>query len=298
MADLRQADNKVVIEGTLSEVDLRLGSNEKNGATNEYVAGSIKVRVVQNGETLEVPVHMYSNKLTNAGKPNPAYDSIVKVMDLKSIAAVGIEAADKVRINAGNIKMNDYWRSETELSGYPRVNASFVSKVTNKEESKDQATFTIQFAVQSIVPDVDTDGVENGRLKIKGVVPLYGGKVDVVEFVATSDAVKDAINQYWKKGDSVNANGRLRFTSETTTTEVQQGFGDPIIKTSTKNLSDLVITGGSQVPLEGDFAWDKDELNKALTERDAYLESRKAKDLSKTKQTAAPVQGLGSDLGF
>ena len=298
MAELRQADNRVVIEGYLSEVDLRLGSNEKNGMANEYVAGQIKVRVQQNGETLEVPVHMFSNKLTNAGKPNPAYDSIVKVMELKSIAAVGMEAADKVRINAGNIRMNDYWKSETELTGYPRVNASFVSKVANKEESKDQATFTIQFAVQSVYPEVDSEGVETGKLKVKAIVPQFGGRVDVIEFVATSDAVKDAITQYWQKGDSVNANGRLRFTSETTTTEVQQGFGDPIIKTSTKNFSDLVITGGSQSPLEGDFAWDKAELNKALVERDAYLESRKAKDLSKTKQTAAPAQGLGSDLGF
>ena len=64
-------------------------------------------------------------------------------------------------------------------------------------------------------------------------------------------------------------------------------------------MSDLIITGGSQTPLEGDFAFSTDEIKNALAARKADLEARKAKDMSRSKSRTAPAQsGLGSDLGF
>ena len=53
---LRQAENKVKIEGTLAEVDIKLGSFEKNGRTMESIGGSISVKVVQkiNGKEKEL----------------------------------------------------------------------------------------------------------------------------------------------------------------------------------------------------------------------------------------------------
>ena len=70
----RQAENKVKIEGILSEIDLKYGSFERktDGATVETIGGVIKVLVDQviNGEEshLEVPVHLFSTKYTKAGK--------------------------------------------------------------------------------------------------------------------------------------------------------------------------------------------------------------------------------------
>ena len=81
---LRQAENKVRIEGILSEINLKYGSYVKNGMTVDNIGGYIKVLVHQNinGEdvTLDIPVYMFSPKLTNAGKLNPSYESIEKVM--------------------------------------------------------------------------------------------------------------------------------------------------------------------------------------------------------------------------
>ena len=111
---LKQAENSVKIEGILSEIDLKTGSTTKNGKTIEYIGGSIKVRVNQalNGENVEldIPVYMFSNKLKNDGGPNPAYASIERVMnEYVSIAAAGIDAADRIRITNANIRMNEYY---------------------------------------------------------------------------------------------------------------------------------------------------------------------------------------------
>ena len=52
------------------------------------------------------------------------------------------------------------------------------------------------------------------------------------------------------------------FSSKTETRYQEVDFGDPIKQTFTNKISDLVIIGGSASPLEGEFAYDQDEINK------------------------------------
>ena len=44
---LREAENRIKIEGILSEIDLKYGSFQKDGKTNETIGGIIKIRVDQ-----------------------------------------------------------------------------------------------------------------------------------------------------------------------------------------------------------------------------------------------------------
>jgi hypothetical protein len=68
----------------------------------------------------------------------------------------------------------------------------------------------------------------------------------------------------------------------------------------TVSVSELIITGGTQTPLDGDFAFDEDEINEALKARQAYLAElkEKAKDKEPKKASAAPAKKGFSDLGF
>ena len=151
---LRQAENRCRIEGILSEINLKYGSFVKNGVNTDNIGGNIKVLVHQtiNGEdsTLEIPVYMFATKLTNAGKPNPAFESIEKVMtEFVSIASGAGEAgADKIRITNGNIRMNEYYNQQGQLVSFPRVNASFVAKATG--EFRPEASWSLEFAVSSM----------------------------------------------------------------------------------------------------------------------------------------------------
>lgn len=201
---LRQAENRVRIEGILSEINLKYGSYVKNGATVDTIGGDIKVLVNQqvNGEdvSLIIPVYMFASKLTNAGKPNPAYASIESVMkEYVSIASgAGEHGADKVRITSGNIRMNEYWNQQGQLVSFPRVNASFVGKATG--EFRPEASWSMEFAVASMDFVTDADGVEvePKKLRIKVIVPQYGGKIDTMELYATNPRVIDAITSYWE----------------------------------------------------------------------------------------------------
>lgn len=301
---MRQAENKVFIEGILSEIDIVERTYTKDGVQNNALAGQIKVRVEQkiNGvdKILEIPVHVFVNEMTKKGTKNPAYESIDTVRrEFVSIASgAGVEGADRIRISGASIQMNEYWADENRLSSYPRINASFVQRV-KRDEFTPKAQFSTELVVSKMVNEVDKDGVETGRLKVEGILPQYGGRVDVVPFIAENPNVVDAISQYWQPKDTVKVSGKLNFSSTVEIYTEEQGFGEPIEKKRTINVSELVITGGSQTPLEGDFAFNEEEIKNALAERKARLENRKAKELARSSSRTAPAQsGFASDIGF
>ena len=301
---LKQAENNCKIEGILSEIDLKTGSTVKNGKTVEYIGGSIKVRVNQilNGKEVEldIPVYMFSNKLKNDGNPNPAYASIERVMnEYVSIAAAGIDAADRVRITGASIRMNEYYGQGDKLNSYPRINASFVTKVTDMAKFNPEASFSVVFMIAAMGYETDRDGVQiDNRFKIRGILPQYGGKVDVVDFYATTPSVIDAVSSYWSEKDTVKINGKLNFTSAIEEKMVEVDFGEPRMERRTVSVSELIITGGTQTPLDGDFAFDEDEINAALKERQAYLAELKSKAKQKETATKAAPSKKGFDLGF
>lgn len=303
---LRQAENRVKVEGILAEIDIKPGQFNKNGQMMDSIGGHIIVKVTQkiSGEEKElaIPVHMFASKLTNKGTPNPAYESIKKIADeYVSIAAseTGEDGADRVRITSGNIRMNEYYSQDGRLISFPRVNASFVNRI-NKSDCKPEATYTTEFVVANKSEEIKNDE-PTGRYRIDAIVPQYGGKVDVVPMFAQSEGVIDAISTYWNVGDTVKANGRLDFSATTETIIEEVDFGEPIEKTRTINRSDLIITGGSQEPLEGDFAFDNAEIQSALADRKLRLEKQKDKDMSRTSSRQTPPQKSNSgfaDLGF
>jgi hypothetical protein len=297
--------NVVKIEGILSEIDIDYKDFKKNNVDTKAIGGSIKVRVNQvvNGvdTELEIPVHMFAAQLTNNGSPNPAYESIERIKnEYVSIAASDIEHADRIRITKGSINMNEYYGQDGRLVSFPRINASFVSKI-KKEECKPKAEFSVTFMVGRAGYELDKDGVETNKYKVEGILPQYGGKVDVVPFFAINEGVVDAVSNYWTQGDTVKATGKLNFTSETKEVETKVDFGEPTIETRTYSISELIITGGSSTPLDGEFAIDYEEVKVALEDRKNRLAESKEKAANKGTSGKAPAPTAGSkfkDLGF
>ena len=309
---LRQALNEVFIEGILSETDIKKGSYDKDGKTIETIGGTVKIRVDQvingNSVTCEIPVSLFSQRYTNEGKENGVYKAIESMAnDLVSIAAAGNENdADRVRISGsarfanGSIRMNEYYNPSGKLVSFPRIHASFINKV-RKEEFKPSATFTLEFAIAKMDYEVNSEGEQTDKYLIKAIVPQYGGKVDIVDLYAVNPNVIDTISSCWQEKDTVKAKGRLNFSSRTETYIEDLGFGEPEEKTRTINVSDLIITGGAPDPLEGDFAFDPEDIQAALSERKTRLDAMKEKALNGAKVRKAPAQTStagGFDLGF
>lgn len=306
---LKQAENKVKIEGILNEINLEYGSYTKDGKPVECISGSINIKVDQiiNGEevTCEVPVHMFSNKYKTDGSLNPAFTSIEKVKTsyVSAAAAAGTETEpDRVRITSADIRMNEYYSSADKLVSFPRINASFVNRI-KKEECKPEATFELTFVVGQADFEVVND--ENtGRYRVQAIVPQYGGRVDIIPLIGASKGVVSAISTYWQEGETVKATGRLNFSSKTETITIEQDFGEPIERTRTTNVSELLITGGSQTPLDEEYSYKTEDIRQAIAKRRDRLEAQKEKDLARAKSRKASISTASSsnkpafDLGF
>ena len=299
---LRQAENTVKIEGVLSEVDIKPGTFKKNGQIVDSIGGTIIVKVNQtiNNEEKEltIPVHMFASKLTNDGRPNPAYASIEKVAnEFVSIASAGgEEGADRVRITSGAIEMNEYYSRDNRLVSFPRIKASFVSKI-RKEDCHPEASFSATFVVAGKDDEIDRNGEATGRLCVKTIIPGYRGKIDVVPMYVVNEKAISAISSYWEVGSTMRAVGKLDFSSTTEIIKEEVDFGEPIEKVRTISKSDLIITGGSNTPLEGEMAYDYDEVKAACDERLARLEALKEKAQASQSAKAPAANGFGN-LGF
>ena len=192
---LREAINEFRVVGTLSEIDLKYGSYMKNGTPTDYIGGNIKILVHQNvngkTEDMEVPINMFANKYTNSGDTSPAYEAIERVLkEYVSIAACGSEAqADRVIVTGSKntrIQMNDFIGRNGEVVSDPRLTASFVSKVTG--DFNPEATFELECMLNNMHRVVDAEGVEvdPAKLELQVIVPLYGGKVQVMKLHAVN----------------------------------------------------------------------------------------------------------------
>jgi hypothetical protein len=216
----------------------------------------------------------------------------------QSVAAVGEESADHVRLTGAKIRMNEYVSQNTgEIVSFPQIQGNFFTKV-KKEEYKPKAEFKIVFVVGGADYEVDKDGNETGVYKINGIVPSYGGKVEVVPFKAVAANVIDSVSNYWQPGDTVRAIGRLNFTSKTFTTTVESDFGEDLESSYSRKISDLIIIGGAQNPLEDEFSYDQQEISEALKVRKAELDTKKEYAKNRTPVKSAPAKKADGSFNF
>lgn len=283
--------NEVAIEGILSEVKLQEGTDKDN---NPAIFGEYKIRttnVIDGIEyNVEIPVRVYQSKITKNKKNNPAYDSAMKIMkDYVSIAAGGVEKATAVRLPEKSTSLQEnFFMSKTtnQMVFGSGIRASFINEI-NKADMTPGANFKAIVVIGELTDEIVNDE-ETGRLILKGVLPQWGGKVDVIDFIVANRRVADHIRNNWQKGDTVLIGGRINFTSVVETgTQSENTFGEVMTSSRTKSVREYIITGGHEEPLtEEEGAYAMEDIAEALQERQGRIEAAKSKAAAETKKPA------------
>lgn len=295
----RESTNVVEIAGILKDLNVE----EKQTTDGRgYVSCQATVKVDQeiNGKAVEceIPVRMFSMALKKDGGPNKIYQSIVKYKDqFTSLAACPEnqpELASKVIINAGRLEEN-IWvdpNSGEERSTF-QISTNFMNAPRNTSDFTEGATFELSGIILTKTNEVDGNGDDTGRLKVKFGVVRYGGRLDVIDLIAESANAVNFIEQNWSEGDTVNLNGAISINQSTKTWTEEQGFGEPIVRTKTVSRKELIILGGSASGLEEDYSYDNDAVKQALDERKVRIEELKQKANVKGKTQAPKQNGFG-----
>lgn len=290
-----QTENKVKIEGILSEVEIRNGEFKQSGTGIEmpYLAGSIKVRVDQEINKqmtqCEIPIKFFAPKFTKQGKENPGYESVQNLEKMISLAsAENEEQADRIRITTGSLHENFFYSKSGQFIQAVDINSNFFTKI-NKKDCHPEATFSAVICIGNLKEELDKEGLPTGNLIVEGILPQYGGRVDRINFKVYSQQAIEHINANWNQGDTVKVVGKINFSTITEYTEEVMGFGEPVVTAHTTYTNELIITSGSPCGLEGDAALDIREIQAALNERQTRIlaEEKKQNNTPSTKDSFA-----------
>ena len=256
---LKQAKSKVVIEGILSSKEFETGK-DKNG--NDFVKGKLNIKV---DDTNTISVKTFVSKLTTKGEENKAWAGIQTVMnEYKSIAEVGEENADRVHVNG---QFNTYRdQSGKDIATYQ---SNFFTRINRPLDPKRE--FSTEVFVKKVGPEVNSDGEETGRLKIKGISPNYRG-IDILDIIVPEDLAADVENvievggtaEIW--GDIVNARVEKK---------IPVAIGKPKVETSFVN--ELVLTGMTEMYAE-ENAYDADAIKLAIQEYENAQASKASRE--------------------
>lgn len=280
-----QAGNKLNLAGTLMDVTPGEG---KLADGRPYKRATVTIRVTQayggKTETSDIQVGMFATEFTSTGKQNPAWKSLLDLMEMKTAQKCGIENASHVRLTGATLQENNFVSRTGQLINGWQIRGSFI----NEAKISDVASFVTDIFIMDMSDEVDREGDTTGRLKIKGGIVQYGGKLDVVDFIVEQPDTVEYISRNWEVNGTVTVKGRIRVLSQEE--EVQSsGWGEDVPETTTRFVRELIITTGDDECKEEDFAYDPVEIKKAFNERKAAIEQ-----LQINARATAPKQGAVS----
>ena len=281
---IKEMKNFVIIEGILSAINLK-EIQYKNDA-NEIVpaiAGDITVKVILNDQLLEIKPRFFRKKFNNNGTPNSSYDNLVEFMNTaKSIAAVGEEEADAVKVTGAKIIMQEYYTPDGRFITYPSVQASYIKILPNKKD----VNYTAQANIEAIIGKMDyimnSDGIETPKFQITGIHIGYNSYTDLIPIVTENESYIEAIKATYKEGDVVNINANLMFTYSIETSYEQVDIGEPIVHQKTVALSDIVLKGIIFSNYE-DEELQQHQIDRCLALRKERIEKKKNRNNERDK---------------
>ena len=301
------AQNSVVINGSLLGFELRDGKTSAANGAKPYRGANATIRVNQyyNGkeEISEIPVSFIAMRYKKDGTNNPVYDTLGGYStEYKTAERHGIENATKVNINGrrgnGALSENmfaDSRNPETIISSW-NINASFLNEARGQASgnSGDCATFDAEIFIFGLDREVTAEGEETGRLKIRGGLVKYGGKVDCLDFFVENPTAIDFIERNYNQNDTAHFVGRIRFTSETVTHQSENTWGESIPQTTTRKKRELIITGPGigheDGPNEEENSYNPEDIRVAMADRNTLKEQKKIEARAKAKTSkAAPA---------
>lgn len=280
---LREAENKVFIEGTLVEV------RHQEWKSKEGLNIELDIEVAEN----EVhTVHGMTRYKKKDGSDNGIAKGYQTVIDeYFSVAKVGREQADKVRVTQGKIDVNEYYGEDGVLRSFPQLKTNFVNRLSAGDEFNPRAEFEAEIFVKSVVPEIRNDE-ETGRVKVNAIIPLFGGKVIPFEFMVVEEGAEFVTDNY-EVGSTAKVFGKIVNFKEVKETEVEVAFGKPQKKISTKTIREYLITAGNEAYEEENVnRYTIEQIQQAMVERETYLaELKNKKDDSGKKEEK---KGFGS----
>jgi len=271
--NLRQSENKVTVEGILSEFELEEKKSDKG---DDIIQGHVSLKV---SDINTIRFGVYVGALKNNGDANPAYTGLKTVMnEFKSVADVGEQEADRISVNRGSF--NFYHTDDgRDLINYK---ASFFHRIKEGEKYEPKSEFAIEVYISNIVQEFDKEGNETGRLLVKGWTVTFSG-IEPITLIAPKEIASD-IESMFEIGQTAKFYGDIVNERVEVVKEIPVAIGKPRTEVTVNYKNENVITGATTPYEEGisEFPpYPKDSIDLAIQERTNKLEENENARLNK-----------------
>lgn len=287
---LKQATADIEVIGMISEIDLE--KVEDNG--NEIIRGRVKVKT---SDTNTVPIDVYVNKYTKDKKENKVFSGWeTRMQTYKSIADAGAEEATVVHIKKGQLRPMLYINHDNlqEMKSV-RYSANFMNELKGeeKETAEYKAEFHVTGYIQSMIPEMDKNGEETGRLVLNLQIPTYNS-IEPLTVIVPVD-LSEAVSNMWEMGQTIDVDGEIINRSIVTEKVVKRAIGKDLVTKDYDYKNELVVTGGSEA-YEEDLAYSEEAIRKALADKQIALEQKKAEYAANKTNTGTAKKTSGRTL--
>lgn len=295
ITNIRQAETAVKVMGVLAEKNLKI---EKNKDNVDQITGYLTIKT-SDVNFVRFNVNCASKK--KDGGDNSMYPGFLTIMnEYKAIADTGVgeENADKIYVDTTSSKTKDsinLYRSKQSGKTVVSFKSSYFNRVKPDMEYVPTAEFEIETYIKAIVPEVDKEGVETGRILVHGWVPTYSGIEQIT--LAADEETGAAIQDTFAVGQTVRFYGDIINNRIETVKTIPVAIGKPRTEVHVEYKNDFVINGASEAYEEGVSPippYTKEAIDRAIQERD-NREKEQAAQANTTRPSAA---SKGRTLGF
>lgn len=256
--------NKIFIEGVLNKKEFRTG--EKNG--NNFIAGTLEVKI--NDENI-IPVEVFSFEKTKDGKWNKIFDGLNTVKnEYVSITDVdNPEKASKIRISAGQIRVDEFLGNDKQLHQGIKYTTNFVNRV---DKIDPKAEFEIEFIIKGFRSEIVNDE-ETGNGYVDGWIITYQGDLKPLTLKAKK-SLYEKLEMNVEPREVLKVWGKIvnNVVTETITEEAEFGESKEKIVTNTKK--ERVIDGAKR----STRIIEDEEWQQLMKQREKFVETMKGKE--------------------
>ena len=285
---MRKNVNTETIEGRVYEHDLAVKTVSNQQSENygkEFINGSLSVATDEAGLNVLTVHYTYVTKMTKQGKENATYANLKRIIEGKTWVTDGKDAAMKVRLTPSGALNDFYPQGGDQLVSQQRNEGGFVSIVNDlNPEGPGRQKFTFDTVVTGVtLVEADPENnIPSDYAKIN--CAIFNFRNDLLPFtlMARSKGAIDyfmSLNASAKEPVYTQVWGEIVSTTVKVEKTVESAFGDPTVDVSEKRQREWVVTGAR--PETYVFGMDdtitEEELNKAIADRNVYLEEVKTR---------------------
>lgn len=312
--NMRNKENKEIIEGRLYDFNLQMKMVTKRGSKyfgESFITGTLEIATDE--EALNViPVHYsFVRPTTQAGGSNSTYASLKKIIEEgKTWLNDGKEAALKLRLTPSGALNDFYPNGGDQLVSQQRNEGGFISFIsTLNPNEQERSKFIFDIVINEVIlveasanPDLN---LEEDFAKVNGAIFDFKGSLLPFSLVARDSKAAGSVNYFIGLNASksnpifTKVRGEIVNTTRTVQQVIENAFAEAVVDVSTRSEREWLITWAQPQPYVFDETV-KEELEKAIADRNLYLEKTKSdtkKYYEERKTTAStPIPSVNPSM--